>query len=122
MAADPIPDSLLSLTELLLEAQLKVVRRVRRHPAASEEEGAAAKGKRRGAPRSGRSQLDVVFAILRETRQPLHITEIISRAKAAGFALDRESIVSALTKRILREDRFMRTAPNTFALRPRISR
>ena len=30
--------------------------------------------------------------------------------------LDKESIVSALTKRVKRQDRFIKTAPNTFAL------
>jgi len=43
-------------------------------------------------------------------------SEIVARATAAGFALDRDSVVSALTKRIQHSDRFRRTAPNTFAL------
>jgi hypothetical protein len=60
--------------------------------------------------------LDVVFNILTAAAGPLHITEIISRAAAAGKALDRDSVVSALSKRIAHADRFRRTAPNTFAL------
>lgn len=115
--ADPIPDSLLSLAELLLDAQLKAVRKVRHRPSSTPDGGVAAP-RRRGAPRSGTSQLDVVFAILKAAGQPLHIAEIIARAAAAGPVLDRESVVSALTKRIQRADRFRRTAPNTFALRP----
>ena len=114
--ADPIPDSLLSLAELLLEAQLKAVRTARR-PSSPAPEAGVATGRRRGAPRSGTSQLDVVYDILRAARGPLHIGEIIRRAAAAGAVLDRESVVSALTKRIQRADRFRRTAPNTFALR-----
>jgi hypothetical protein len=33
-----------------------------------------------------------------------------------GVGLDRESIVSSLTKKVHRRDRFCRTAPNTFGL------
>jgi len=39
-------------------------------------------------------------------------------AKRHGVTLDRESIVSALTKRVARKDRFARTAPNTFSVLP----
>jgi len=37
---------------------------------------------------------------------------------AYGVAVDRESLVSSLTKKIARGDRFLRTEPNTFGLRP----
>ena len=113
--SDPIPDALLSLAELLLDAQIKAVRNARR---ASERPAGAppATPRRRGAPRSGNSQLDVVFNILSAAAGPLHITEIVIRAAAAGTVLERDSVVSALTKRIRRADRFRRTAPNTFAL------
>lgn len=115
---EPIPDALLSLAELLLEAQLKAVRKVRHPSSGSSPSAAATSPRRRGAPRSGTSQSDIAFAILKAAGEPLHITEILSRAAAAGSVLDRESVVSALTKRIQRADRFRRTAPNTFALRP----
>jgi hypothetical protein len=47
---------------------------------------------------------------------PLHISELIERIQARfGVAIDRESLVSALSKRVARKDRFSRTAPNTFA-------
>jgi len=112
---DPIPDALLSLAELLLDAQIKAVRKARRSsttPAGP----SPASPRRRGAPRSGNSQLDAVYNILTAAAEPLHITEIVSRAAAAGTVLDRDSVVSALTKRIRHADRFRRTAPNTFAL------
>jgi hypothetical protein len=35
-----------------------------------------------------------------------------------GVQVDRESLVSSLTKKIARGDRFVRTEPNTFGLRP----
>jgi hypothetical protein len=109
---DPIPESLLSLSEILLEAQLKAIRRVR-HSGSS---AVATSPRRRGAPRSGNSQLDIVYNILRAAGHPLHISEIIARAAAAGSPLERDSVVSALSKRIAHSDRFRRTAPNTFAL------
>jgi hypothetical protein len=46
------------------------------------------------------------------------VTEIIDRVeKVHGVRLDRESLVSALAKRVVREDRFVRTDRNTFAVR-----
>jgi hypothetical protein len=35
-----------------------------------------------------------------------------------GVAVDRESLVSSLTKKVARHDRFLHTDKNTFALRP----
>jgi len=113
--SDPIPDSLLSLAELLLEAQIKAIRKMRQSVAAPGVAGSATP-RRRGAPRTGKSQLDIVYNVLKPAKGPLHISEIIARATAAGFPLDRDSVVSALTKRIQHSDRFRRTAPNTFAL------
>jgi hypothetical protein len=112
---DPIPDSLLSLAELLLDAQIKAIRKIRQSPSSAGVAGSSAP-RRRGAPRKGNSQLDVVFNLLKTAGGPLHISEIVARGAAAGFALDRDSVVSALTKRIQHSDRFRRTAPNTFAL------
>ena len=113
--SDPIPDSLLSLTELLLEAQIKAIRKVRQSSSPPGAPGVATP-RRRGAPRKGNSQLDIVYNLLKSAKGPLHISEIVARGAAAGFALDRDSVVSALTKRIQHSDRFRRTAPNTFAL------
>ena len=113
--SDPIPDSLLSLAELLLDAQIKVIRKVRQSTASPDVAGSATP-RRRGAPRTGKSQLDIVYNVLKSAKGPLHISEIVARSTAAGFALDRDSVVSALTKRIQHSDRFRRTAPNTFAL------
>jgi hypothetical protein len=113
--SDPIQDSLLSLAELLLEAQIKAIRKVRQSTASPGVAGSTAP-RRRGAPRTGKSQLDIVYNVLKSAKGPLHISEIVARATAAGFGLDRDSVVSALTKRIQHSDRFRRTAPNTFAL------
>jgi hypothetical protein len=101
---------LLETIEASLEAQLVAVRRLRARDSLG---SAPASGK----PRKGTSQLNLIEDILRKTGHPLHVSEIIEHAQNR-FArkLDRESLVSSLTKRVAHGDRFMRTAPNTFGL------
>ena len=61
--------------------------------------------------------MDVVYDILQAAGKPLHVTEIVAMAeKDFGVQLDRETIVSALTKKVKRGHMFQRVAPNTFAL------
>jgi hypothetical protein len=61
----------------------------------------------------------MAYDVLRKARGPLHVSEILTRIQAAfGLAVDRESLVSSLTKKVARGDRFLRTARNTFGLRP----
>ena len=95
-----------------LEAQLRAVRRM-----LQAEEGAAEK-----APRKSRtSNVDIVEDILKRAGAPLHISEILARArKNLGLTLDRESVVSALTKKVRKGDRFERPDKNVFALKPEV--
>ena len=61
--------------------------------------------------------MDIVHDILQAAPGPLHIKEIILKARLAfGVQLHRESLVSALTKKVLDQHIFRRTAPNTFDL------
>lgn len=101
-----------------LQAQLTAVRRLRK-AGGSPSPGVAAPGQTKR-----RSQVSLVYDILEAAGRPLHISQIIAAAqKRFHRKLDRESLVSALTKRLSREDRFVRTEPNTFALRsPKLSR
>lgn len=103
-----IRDAVVDAFILSAEAQLHSLRRLRRAPAAG-----------RAKPRRvGMSQVDFVEDILRSAGQPLHVTEIIGRVEQRhGQRLDRESIVSALTKRVARGDRFVRSGKNTFGLK-----
>jgi hypothetical protein len=96
----------LKLQEELLAAQLKIVRGHLR------ESG----GKGRSSPVGVRkSQMSIVRDLL--DNGPLHVAEIISRARERyGVDLDRESLVSALTKKVKKGVAFVRTAPNTFGL------
>lgn len=62
----------------------------------------------------------MVAYILRGAPEGLHVTEIIARAEADyGLRIDRESIVSALSKKVARGERFVRVGKNTFALKGR---
>jgi hypothetical protein len=105
-AMDPkLPYRLLDFYEELLSAQLRVVRRWR-HPNDSREKGEVSKSM---------SNIDMVLDILFLARRPLHITEILEQVRAKhGVSLDRESLVSALVKKVHREQGLIRTAPNTF--------
>ncbi len=106
---DDTKDLILGVFEASLEAQLRAVRRLR-HPAPTTPEP------RR---RARRSQVDMAFDILKKARSPLHISEILERIRADfGIPVDRESLVSSLTKKVARGDRFLRPEKNTFSLRP----
>jgi len=110
MNDDP-KDIILSACEASLEAQLRAIRRLRQGPA----EGAATR------PKKGLSQVDMAFDILKKARGPLHVAEILRRLHAAfHVSVDRESLVSSLTKKVARGDRFLRTGKNIFALRPEV--
>jgi len=61
----------------------------------------------------------MAYDVLKKARSPLHVSQILARLQAAfGVAVDRESLVSSLTKKVARQDRFLRTEKNTFGLRP----
>jgi hypothetical protein len=95
------------LQESLLKSQLKVIREFLR-------QGEEPKFKPRG---RSRSQISIIYDILLSAEKPLHVTEIISRAKqGAGLELERESIVSAITKKVKSGRMFKRVAPNTFTI------
>jgi hypothetical protein len=108
---DDLRNLILDTLESCLDAQLRAVRRLR-HPAPATPK-----------PRSQQSlsQLDMAFDILRKARSPLHISVLLQRIQAAyGVAVDRESLVSSLSKKVARNDRFLRTDKNTFSVRPEV--
>ena len=106
---DDLKDSILSIFEASLDAQLRAVRRLR--------EGSSDPLAPR--PRASLSQVDMAFDILKKARAPLHISEVLARIQATfHLTVDRESLVSSLTKKVARGDRFLRTGKNTFSLRP----
>ena len=64
------------------------------------------------------SNIQIVEDILNGVGHPLHISDIIKLAEERHrIKLHRDSIVSAILKKINADQTFLRTAPNTFALK-----
>lgn len=111
MVADDLKDFILSIFESSLDAQLRAVRRLRQAPAQAPP----------GRGRKGMSQVDMAYDILKRARSPLHVAQLIERIEHSfGLRVDRESLVSALSKKVARRDRFSRPDKNTFALLPEV--
>lgn len=106
--SEDLRDAVFSAFEACLDAQFRAVRRLRKPEPADKK------------PRPARlSQVDMAYDILKKARAPLHISAILQGIRAAFHRqVDRESLVSSLTKKVARGDRFLRTGKNTFALRP----
>jgi len=69
-------------------------------------------------PQKRTSNLDIVQNILNTAGYPLHVSDIIRMAEQQyQVKLNRDSIVSAILKKINASQTFIRTAPNTFALK-----
>jgi len=64
------------------------------------------------------SNINIVQNVLNSAGHPLHVSDIIQMAeKHYQVKLNRDSIVSAVLKKINAGQTFIRTAPNTFALK-----
>ena len=102
----PDIDKYLEIKRELLQAQLRVVYRHQRKTVPL------------GQKLKRTSNLTIVEDILQNSDQPLHISKIIQIAqKDYSVDLERDSIVSALIKKINAGKTFIRVAPNTFALK-----
>jgi len=98
------------LQEELLKAQMGVIRGYLRKLEPERE--------RKSPYSESMSHMSIVADILKTVGTPLHVTEIIQKAhEQYDVTLDRESLVSALVKKVNRGVTFVRTAPNTFALK-----
>ena len=107
---EDLKDFILSVFEASLDAQLRAVRRLRR---GSPEPAPAAPCKS--------IQVDMAYDVLKKARAPLHVAEMLARIHSTfQVTVDRESLVSSLTKEVARGDRFLRTGKNTFELRPEV--
>ncbi|MBU1745608.1 MAG: winged helix-turn-helix domain-containing protein [Proteobacteria bacterium] len=61
--------------------------------------------------------MGIVYDILTEAREPMHLTEIIRRAKSDfNVEIEPGSIVSALTKKVNSGRMFRRVGPSTFEI------
>ena len=102
-----IPEWFLSFYECLFLAQLRAVRQLKspKHKKTKRKEN------------NGMSNMDMAMDILQRAQEPLHVSEIIAQVKTKyGVALDRESLVSALVKKVHRRQGLSRSAPNTFEI------
>ena len=108
MEKEEVRDIILDSMVVSLEAQLRALKRLR---------GTVEEDEPR---KKSLSNLDIVFNILNASETPLHISQIIADAeKTLGVKLERESLVSALSKKVMKGERFVRTGKNTFALKVR---
>jgi hypothetical protein len=97
-------ESYLQYQKEISESKLKIINRFQK--------GVQAKPKKRT------SNIQIVENILRIAGRPLHVSEIIQLAERDfQLALDRDSIVSAILKKVNAGKSFVRAAPNTFALK-----
>ena len=102
-----IPEWFLSFYESLFLAQLRAVRQL---------QSPKPKKTKRKEDKS-MSNIEMSIDILQKAQRPLHISEIIAQVKTKyGVTLDRESLVSALVKKVHRRQGLSRTAPNTFQI------
>ena len=100
-----IPEWSLSFYESFFSAQLRTIRQLK------------APRRTKPKPRSGKSMsnIDMAIDILRQAKRPLHVSDLLAQVKDKhGVVLDRESLVSALVKKVHRNQGVARTAPNTF--------
>jgi hypothetical protein len=99
-------EDLLDILEETTHARLRAIRLLR--------------GSKRGRPKgpaNPQSNIDIVIEILKRENGPLHLDEILRRAQQLHHrSIRRESLISALTKKVLDHHTFTRTAPSTFDL------
>lgn len=104
---EEVKNTILDALIVANEAQVRALRLLRKSPIP-----------RPSRRKVGTSQLDLVEDVLARAGQPLHISTLLAEIqKVHGQQLDRESVVSALSKKLQRNERFVRTAKNTFALK-----
>jgi len=96
------------LQQSLLRSQMKVLREFLKE----EEEPAEFLP-----PKKRKRQISIIYDILSDAQKPLHVSEIIAQAKQDfQLDLDRESIASAIMKKVKKGRMFRKAAPNTFAI------
>ena len=96
-------ESYLQYQKEITESKLKIINRFQK--------GIKPKTKRT-------SKIEIAKNVLHIAGRPLHVSEIIQLAKRDfEVELDRDSIVSAILKKVKAGKLFIRTSPNTFALK-----
>ncbi|MDX2112021.1 MAG: hypothetical protein SFY80_17470 [Verrucomicrobiota bacterium] len=102
---------ILEVFEVSLDAQIKAIRKLIKDLDQPQKPVGDSSSK-------SMSNTDMAYNILGTDRAGLHITDILDRIEQTyAVRLDRESLVSAMAKKVLREQLFIRCGPNTFARR-----
>ena len=97
-------DSYLQYNKEVAQAKLKIIERFQQ--------------KERRRPQKCTSNIEIVQNVLNSAGHPLHVSDIIKMAQEQyQVQLNRDSIVSAILKKVNAGQIFVRTAPNTFALK-----
>lgn len=99
------------LQEEMLKAQISVIRNYLK----TAEPGEHA---RKSSQSKSLSHISIITDVLTAVGSPLHISEIIRLVNEQhGIILDRESVVSSLTKKVKKGATFVRVGPNIFGLK-----
>jgi hypothetical protein len=102
-----IPEWFLSFYESIFSAQLRAIRQLKTPKPRKAKE----------TEKKSMSNMYMATDILQRAQRPLHVSEIITQVKTKyGVTLDRESLVSAMVKKVHRRQGLSRTAPNTFQI------
>lgn len=115
LSRTPESDEVLDVVEALLKAQLQAINELRRQrgsrgKSASEETSSGSVVKRL-------SQTGMAGKVLLEAGGPLHILEVVRRIQAAfGVQVSRDALVSAIVKKVARNEEFVKTGKNTYGL------
>lgn len=99
---------LLEVLDNMLSAALREVRRAR-----ALEPAPSAKKRRQ---RKSTSNTEACLDVLIQAARPLHVSTLVEALAKRGIQTSRDSLVSALTKRLAPQGPFLRTAANTFGL------
>jgi len=111
-ALNRLEDTVLKTIEASLRAQLKAVKKLRR---GEEPEEARRSGR---SPIKGKSQTDLALEVLLNEGRAMHVDEIVETVRQRyGRQLIRDSLVSAITKKLAINEGFEKTARNTFKAR-----
>lgn len=69
-------------------------------------------------PKKRTSNIEIIRHVLSTAGRPLHVSEIIDLAETKfQVTLERDSVVSAILKKIKAGKMFVKTGPNTFVLK-----
>ena len=111
-------DDVLAIAEILLKAQLKAIEELRQNGGV---DALASPKATAGSKRS--SQTDLAYEVLARAGEPLHILEIVKRIQSDfGVPVSRDSLISAVLKKVARRQQFVKTGKNTYGLLDRDER